>query len=297
MSYIFSIHLLLFSVFSIPTTAVGSRPTNDITEDASTTTSVSATTPRPTHFPGEEDEVELFSEASCFVFCPMYFLCLRLTQFFSNVFQLSPPRRWDSITVIKFISCVQLFISVSLFQTDSPPVKPAPQMKFKKQGEGLLKLLAPKDVTNVTSNGTSNGTSSDTDKENTSCKKRRLVLRQKGTWTLLLNSPLWLSKKFELMSQMSSGYGVRFVGLDHTSNSQSISIFLSIPIFFSILIPIFLFQFALMVLLVSPRTVWSLIATSGEESSWLLWGIQRLKVTSDELLTLVIDESYRLSFI
>lgn len=88
--------------------------------------------------------------------------------------------------------------------------KSTPSMKFKKQGEGVLKLLAPKEVPH---NGCT--LNDPADKENTGDKKRRLVLRQKGTWTVLLNSPLWLSKTFEVVTQMTSGYGVRFVGLDH----------------------------------------------------------------------------------
>lgn len=78
-------------------------------------------------------------------------------------------------------------------------------MKFKKQGEGILKLLAPK----------ISEPSTETEKENAELEKR-LVLRQKGTWTILLNSPLSLATKFETMPQMASGYGVRFVGLDHS---------------------------------------------------------------------------------
>lgn len=75
--------------------------------------------------------------------------------------------------------------------------------KFKRQGEGILRLLEP--------------TSSTTPAQPPS-QCRRLVLRQRGTWAILLNSPLWISKRFEKVPQMTGGFGVRFVGLSTTGS-------------------------------------------------------------------------------
>lgn len=73
-----------------------------------------------------------------------------------------------------------------------------PVMKFRRQGEGLLRLLRPKD---------------DTEDE-----ARRLVLRQKGTWSLLLNSPLRLSPRFDTVP---TGPLLRFVAFDMQSKSET----------------------------------------------------------------------------
>jgi hypothetical protein len=43
---------------------------------------------------------------------------------------------------------------------------------------------------------------------------RRLVFRQRGTFTLLLNSPLWISKTFDKIPELTGGFGVRFVGIN-----------------------------------------------------------------------------------
>lgn len=91
----------------------------------------------------------------------------------------------------------------------SPSVQPGdvkPQMKFRKQGEGILKILAPKEDGEQQVKA---------DAESSVDKKARLIMRQKGTWSVLLNSPLWLSKKFQLVPQSISGFGVRFVALDN----------------------------------------------------------------------------------
>ena len=73
--------------------------------------------------------------------------------------------------------------------------------KFKRQGEGILRILEGKSVKN----------------EEKPEPQRRIVVRQRGTWTVLLNSPLWVSKSFHIVQQLSGGYGVRFAGIDCTS--------------------------------------------------------------------------------
>eukprot|EP01069_Polyplicarium_translucidae_P002559 Polyplicarium_translucidae@DN2065_c0_g1_i2.p2 len=64
-------------------------------------------------------------------------------------------------------------------------------MKFKRQGEGLLKVLSGKE---------------DAD-------RRRLVLRQKGTWNLLLNTPLAVTRSFNRV-EAGLACGVKFIGID-----------------------------------------------------------------------------------
>eukprot|EP00382_Lankesteria_abbotti_P002047 CAMPEP_0113847186 /NCGR_PEP_ID=MMETSP0372-20130328/1731_1 /TAXON_ID=340204 /ORGANISM="Lankesteria abbotti" /LENGTH=447 /DNA_ID=CAMNT_0000816429 /DNA_START=137 /DNA_END=1480 /DNA_ORIENTATION=- /assembly_acc=CAM_ASM_000359 len=74
---------------------------------------------------------------------------------------------------------------------DAKPAKKS--TSFKKQGEGIFKLLTPK----------------------VDSKSRgRLVMRQKGTWSVLLNSPVEATSRFDKFDQLSSGSGLKFSGLD-----------------------------------------------------------------------------------
>lgn len=103
--------------------------------------------------------------------------------------------------------------------------KPAMQSKFMMQGQGVLKVLIP--------GITHSGINVDPKKQ---LPKGRLVVCQKGTSTILLNSPLWISTKFETMPQIASGCGVRFVAVDQTEGKRSFNYCFCITIFVTLTI-------------------------------------------------------------